>query len=283
MPYVFTQSLNREKPSDSTISVDTITMQERFRGALLGLVLVPTAVSLALTDSRAGGRKTAAVVEMEKAIARALAQLSHFLSTGSLSLESSNSTSATWVDVLPVLLRYCDQSVRTRRNLCSIESKAVEPETSSEKTAQAWLIGDILSQVMSAQPLSKPWVAQQRKRSIQSVDSSAVAQHYQVLCELALADDSGLFAHKGCNYGLCVSISARGMAAQTGWEAPLIAGLISGATVGYSALPLLWQQRMCHRANTECLLLADTLFYQWAGIAGPDSVVSNRAPTIIKR
>lgn len=320
----------KERGSEAKGALDITTRQAHFRGALLGLMFVPTAVSLTRTNNRGPGAAKRTVTPRQATrpetttkgyqsnsisegvgqITYCLKQISCFLSATPTSQQGGDGK--TWLDAVPTLLRYHDH----------IKRHALW-HADTATTAQYWLLSDILSQAMSRQPLNKAWLKQQVQQATQTSSTAATNRHYRWLWHtldktlqatlrhrklspqgtnypyelLALAADN-LTPHEidqhrdvvtgiTCaltaiydeqtapshyHYGLSISMAAQTISANTGWEAPLMAGLVSGAIVGHSALPVWWQQPSHHPAiegTIEAAVgisLADALFRQWAGM-----------------
>ena len=315
----------------STLS--TITQRARFRGALLGFMLAPTAVPIlhteAPTEEQSGLRRhpdSHGISAGIKSITRCFEQIDCFLSADPPSADlppSQNSHSKTWLDSVPILLRYHNHPNRHRLW-----------QSNTATTAQYRVLSDILERAMSGQPLDQAWLvwrAQQashidnvaknasvsasakdattkqhyrwlwhtlketlRSRKLpigkahsrqtatpfaagasNSLPPHAMARHHDVVigvtCALATIAD-GPSAARSYHYGQSVSMAAQKISGEIGWEALLMAGLVSGAIVGHSALPVLWQQPKSPidvSAPIDVsvgISLADALFRQWAGV-----------------
>jgi len=295
------------------------TQRVRFRGAVLGLMLTPVAVSLMpirMPMSRAdadGADKARSVIDevlqfLQERVDYCALQVRLFLSAEAVGGEANlqdKTQDKTWLDAVPMLLRYYDHPNRYRLW-----------QAGAAATAQYWFLSDILALAMSGQSMDRDWL---RRRPYPSgaAQASETVRHYQWLWHALtqqLADSSNMrwqslpreaalheaIPHEmaphrdvvigvACalagiangpsavsgSYSLSVSMAAQQISANASWQAPLIAGLVSGAIVGHAALPVLWQQThsLLHLSppisspGVEVgVAMADALFRRWAGV-----------------
>ncbi|MEM9947297.1 MAG: hypothetical protein AAF810_14685 [Cyanobacteria bacterium P01_D01_bin.36] len=238
------------------------TMQNRFRGAVLGLILAPTPL---LIGAIASNSET--LEKMSDAIQQVIAQLSDYLSAQNSSANTpfslltrgstQNATGKTnWINALPTLLRYHDQPTQGRHSLWNVEVNEHAP---------IWLLGDVLSAALSGQPINR--------QALYREPSPGIPHHHAVATgiSIVLGPNHHHANHNHANYNHVsyvhsISTSLRSAVPDSAWETSLIAGLVSGAIVGHRALPILWQQEKCSSVcASRGIALADALFRRWAG------------------
>ena len=224
------------------------TLRDRFRGALLGLSLAPTAVCAS----------------------------THGLTQPMLEVAA------------PQLLRYHDSWERRWDWVrSSAACMTTQPFANPLATVQILILGDLLEMLLSdrAQLSGFTHLA---GRSMRYDLPTEQQQYYRDFAEIlrdrlpllalpsALAPDTFTSdAFVGGLVSALMHLESYALSVQTAAEqggiAPMIAGFLAGATGGVSSLPVLWQIRdgRGHGDGVKCskvLAIADGLFADWSGI-----------------
>ena len=288
--FTVTSCVASEKNKRNDVVTSYVSQKDRFRGAMLGLVLAPTAVSL--TVAQCSGINTAEqLTEIRAALSDIMEQICSFVSVPSIPFQRACGKTldkTTWLDAVPTLLRYHGHP----------DSRSFW-QSDAATTAQYWVLSDILACVMRNQPLDKTWLMRQVQQTLQAGIASSVARHYCWLwhnlektllnsrprtpenadysqppsfsasenltshemashhavvsgasCALAAIYEEQV-ANISCNYGLSVAMAMQQVSVSGDWHALLIAGFISGAIVGQGNLPVSWQQRQFYKQRKE--------------------------------